>query len=110
MRSNSSGPTGAQAAASSCRAPAGIFPVLGWTQFAWRALAGENDMRIAFIGLGVMGYPMAGHLAKAGHAVTVHNRTMAKARQWQSAHGGALGETPAEAVRDAEIVCTCVGN
>jgi 3-hydroxyisobutyrate dehydrogenase len=67
-------------------------------------------MRIAFIGLGVMGYPMAGHLAKAGHAVTVYNRTAAKARQWVAAHGGMHRDTPAAAAAEAEIVCSCVGN
>jgi 3-hydroxyisobutyrate dehydrogenase-like beta-hydroxyacid dehydrogenase len=67
-------------------------------------------MRVAFLGLGVMGYPMAGHLAKAGHAVTVYNRTLAKAEQWVAAHGGKLGKTPAEAAAGAEIVFTCVGN
>jgi 3-hydroxyisobutyrate dehydrogenase len=67
-------------------------------------------MRVAFIGLGVMGYPMAGHLAKAGHAVTVYNRTGGKAKSWVEAHGGAARATPAEAAADAEIVFTCVGN
>jgi 3-hydroxyisobutyrate dehydrogenase len=67
-------------------------------------------MRVAFIGLGVMGYPMAGHLAKAGHAVTVYNRTGGKAKSWVETHGGASRATPAEAAADAEIVFTCVGN
>jgi 3-hydroxyisobutyrate dehydrogenase len=67
-------------------------------------------MRVAFIGLGVMGFPMAGHLAKAGHAVTVYNRTSAKARAWVEAHGGAWRETPAQAAAEAEIVFVCVGN
>jgi 3-hydroxyisobutyrate dehydrogenase-like beta-hydroxyacid dehydrogenase len=67
-------------------------------------------MRVAFLGLGVMGYPMAGHLAKAGHAVTVYNRSHAKAERWVAAHGGKLGKTPAEAAAAAEIVFTCVGN
>ncbi|HZS83774.1 MAG TPA: NAD(P)-dependent oxidoreductase [Stellaceae bacterium] len=67
-------------------------------------------MRVAFIGLGVMGYPMAGHLAKAGHAVTVYNRTAAKARSWVEAHGGAFAETPAKAAAAAEIAFVCVGN
>lgn len=66
--------------------------------------------RIAFLGLGVMGYPMAGHLAAAGHAVTVYNRTSAKAEKWVSEHGGTLGKTPAQAVKDAEFVMACVGN
>ncbi|MDA3888542.1 MAG: NAD(P)-dependent oxidoreductase [Allgaiera sp.] len=66
--------------------------------------------RIAFLGLGVMGYPMAGHLAAAGHTVTVYNRTSAKAEKWVSEHGGTLGKTPAQAVKDAEFVMACVGN
>jgi 3-hydroxyisobutyrate dehydrogenase len=65
---------------------------------------------VTFIGLGVMGYPMAGHLARAGHAVTVYNRTQAKAEQWISEHGGQRADTPAEAARQADVVFTCVGN
>lgn len=67
-------------------------------------------MRVAFIGLGVMGYPMAGHLAAAGHEVTVFNRTTAKAEQWLAQHKGKMAETPAAAARDAELVFVCVGN
>jgi 3-hydroxyisobutyrate dehydrogenase len=67
-------------------------------------------MKLAFLGLGVMGYPMAGHLAKAGHQVTVYNRTTAKAEAWVAEHGGARAGTPAEAATDAEIVFACVGN
>jgi 3-hydroxyisobutyrate dehydrogenase len=67
-------------------------------------------MKLAFLGLGVMGYPMAGHLAKAGHEVTVYNRTAAKAAQWVKEHGGQQRATPAEAASGAEIVFTCVGN
>ncbi|MDC6454850.1 NAD(P)-dependent oxidoreductase, partial [Planktomarina temperata] len=63
-----------------------------------------------FLGLGVMGYPMAGHLARAGHEVTVYNRTAAKAGAWASEHGGATGATPAEASKGAEMVMACVGN
>ena len=66
--------------------------------------------KLAFLGLGVMGYPMAGHLQSAGHAVTVFNRTTAKAEKWTAEHGGALGVTPFEAAQDAEIVLACVGN
>ena len=66
--------------------------------------------KVAFLGLGVMGYPMAGHLAKAGHEVTVFNRTAAKADSWVVEHGGAVGKTPAEAARGAEFVMACVGN
>ena len=66
--------------------------------------------RVAFIGLGVMGYPMAGHLAAKGHEVTVFNRTAAKAEAWTAQHGGARAETPAAAADGAEIVFACVGN
>ncbi|WP_298676088.1 NAD(P)-dependent oxidoreductase [uncultured Lentibacter sp.] len=66
--------------------------------------------KLAFLGLGVMGYPMAGHLAKAGHEVTVYNRTTAKAQAWVAEHGGALGETPAKAAQGADMVMACVGN
>ena len=65
---------------------------------------------VAFIGLGVMGFPMAGHLAAKGHDVTVYNRTGAKAERWTGAHGGKSAATPAEAARGAEFVFTCVGN
>jgi 3-hydroxyisobutyrate dehydrogenase len=67
-------------------------------------------MKLAFLGLGVMGFPMAGHLAKAGHEVTVYNRTATKAQAWASRYGGAARATAAEAAADAEIVFTCVGN
>ena len=67
-------------------------------------------MRVAFIGLGVMGFPMAGHLANAGLDVTVYNRTRAKAEAWVAAHGGQLAHTPAEAAKGAELVFACVGN
>jgi 3-hydroxyisobutyrate dehydrogenase len=67
-------------------------------------------MKLAFLGLGVMGAPMAGHLAKAAHNVTVYNRTAAKAQQWASTHGGNAANTPREAVAGAEIVLMCVGN
>lgn len=66
--------------------------------------------KVAFLGLGVMGYPMAGHLAKAGHDVAVYNRTTAKAEKWVAEHGGQLGKTPAEAAAGAELVMACVGN
>ncbi len=66
--------------------------------------------KLAFLGLGVMGYPMAGHLQSAGHDVTVYNRTTAKAEKWVGQHGGALGDTPAAAAEGAEIVFACVGN
>ena len=66
--------------------------------------------RVAFLGLGVMGYPMAGHLAQAGHAVTVYNRTAAKAAQWVAEHGHASAATPQAAAEGAAIVFACVGN
>ena len=65
---------------------------------------------VAFIGLGVMGYPMAGYISKGGHNVTVFNRTKSKAEKWISEYKGKLAETPAEAAKDAEYVFTCVGN
>ena len=65
---------------------------------------------VAFIGLGVMGYPMAGHLARAGHRVTVFNRTPAKAQSWVAEYAGACAATPREAALGAEFVFTCVGN
>lgn len=67
-------------------------------------------MRVAFVGLGVMGYPMAGYLAGAGHEVTVYNRTRARAEVWQTEHGGAIVATPAAAAANAEIVFCCVGD
>jgi len=66
--------------------------------------------KVAFLGLGVMGYPMAGHLARAGHAVTVYNRTPAKAQAWVAEFGGAHAATPREAVAGADLVFACVGN
>ena len=66
--------------------------------------------RVAFIGLGVMGYPMAGHLAQAGHQVTVYNRNTEKARRWSEQYGGSTADTPAAAAADAEFIFSCVGN
>jgi len=66
--------------------------------------------RVAFLGLGVMGYPMAGHLAAAGHKVTVYNRTAAKATEWVKTHGGTAAATPAAAAAGADLVFACVGN
>lgn len=67
--------------------------------------------KVAFIGLGVMGYPMAGHLkTKGGHDVTVYNRTAAKAEKWAAEFGGSHAPTPAEAARDCDFVFACVGN
>ena len=70
----------------------------------------SNPQSIAFIGLGVMGFPMAGHLSKAGHHVTVYNRSGSKAAQWLEKYGGSCAETPALAVAGASIVLSCVGN
>jgi 3-hydroxyisobutyrate dehydrogenase len=66
--------------------------------------------KLAFLGLGVMGFPMAGHLAAAGHEVTVYNRTAAKADNWVARHGGAAAATPKAAAAGAEMVFSCVGN
>ena len=65
---------------------------------------------VAFIGLGVMGYPMAGYISKAGHNVTVFNRTKSKAEKWINEYKGKMADTPAEAAKDAEYIFTCVGN
>ena len=67
-------------------------------------------VKIAFIGLGVMGGSMAGHLAAAGHGLTVYNRTRAKAEAWVAEHGGTLADSPAEAARGNQVVISCVGN
>ncbi len=66
--------------------------------------------RVAFLGLGVMGFPMAGHLARAGHQVSVYNRSAAKAQAWQAEYGGRAAATPAGAAAGAEFVFACVGN
>ncbi|MEI2804667.1 NAD(P)-dependent oxidoreductase [Albidovulum sp.] len=66
--------------------------------------------KVAFLGLGVMGFPMAGHLAAKGHEVTVYNRTPAKAAAWVARHGGRAAATPREAAAGAELVMACVGN
>ncbi|ASG08786.1 2-hydroxy-3-oxopropionate reductase [Vibrio anguillarum] len=67
-------------------------------------------MKVSFIGLGVMGYPMAGHLKNAGFDVSVYNRTQAKAQQWSQQYHGHAAQTVAECVQDADVVLTCVGN
>src|SRR5919108_368206 len=67
-------------------------------------------MEVSFLGLGVMGFPMAGHLKKGGHEVTVYNRTQAKAQKWVETHGGKAATTPAEATKGQDIVFSCVGN
>ncbi len=66
--------------------------------------------KVAFLGLGVMGYPMAGHLAAAGHEVCVYNRTVAKAEAWASEHKGRFAATPLEAAQGCDFVMSCVGN
>jgi 3-hydroxyisobutyrate dehydrogenase-like beta-hydroxyacid dehydrogenase len=65
---------------------------------------------VAFLCLGTMGYPMAGHLAKAGHEVAVYNRTAARAEAWAAEHGGKVAATPAEAAEGADFVLACTGN
>ena len=77
-----------------------------------------HDVKIAFLGLGVMGYPMAGHLQKAGYKVTVYNRTAEKAKKWAAEYAEEYAgkydrhqaRTPADAAKNADIVCACVGN
>ena len=66
--------------------------------------------KVSFIGLGVMGFPMAGHLQNAGYQVTVYNRSQNKAENWVKQYGGAMASTPAKAVKDSDIVFVCVGN
>ena len=69
-----------------------------------------DKQKVAFLGLGVMGFPMAGHLANAGHDVTVYNRTVARAQAWVEKYRGSRAETPAAAAKGAAIVFSCVGN
>ncbi|MGA0611349.1 NAD(P)-dependent oxidoreductase [Caldimonas sp. KR1-144] len=80
------------------------------TPAAAKTYASAASKRVAFLGLGVMGHPMAGHLTRAGHQVTVYNRTAAKAAQWAQMYGGKTAATPREAAAGAEIVFACVGN
>ena len=75
-----------------------------------RTYEATTPVDVAFIGLGVMGFPMAGHLARAGHNVTVYNRSAAKAQAWVDEFGGAHAPTPREAAAKADIVFSCVGN
>jgi len=70
----------------------------------------ESVKNVSFIGLGVMGYPMAGHLSKAGYSVRVYNRSKDKASKWVEKHGGAQADTPAEVASGADVVFACVGN
>ena len=69
-----------------------------------------QQQRIAFIGLGAMGFPMAGHLQRAGFETCVYNRTTEKAERWVETYGGSMASTPRDAAHDADIVCVCVGN
>ena len=66
--------------------------------------------KVAFIGLGVMGYPMAGYISKGGHDVTVYNRTKAKAEKWVKEYKGKIADTPMDAAKDCDFIFTCVGN
>jgi 3-hydroxyisobutyrate dehydrogenase len=76
----------------------------------WGCLGALSMAKIAFLGLGVMGFPMAGHLARAGHAVCVYNRAPGKAEKWLAQYPGASAPTPAQAAQDADVVLSCVGN
>jgi 3-hydroxyisobutyrate dehydrogenase len=69
-----------------------------------------SDLKVSFLGLGVMGYPMAGHLASNGYDVCVYNRTASKAQSWVKQHGGRMAATPSEAAQGADFVFCCVGN
>ena len=66
--------------------------------------------KVSFIGLGVMGYPMAGYISKAGHNVTVYNRTKTKAEKWAKEYKGNVANTPMDAAKDSDFIFTCVGN
>ncbi|MBZ9610384.1 NAD(P)-dependent oxidoreductase [Rheinheimera maricola] len=70
----------------------------------------NSENKVAFIGLGVMGYPMAGYLQQKGYQVTVYNRTLAKAEKWAAQYGGGFAQTPAAAAQGATLVFLCVGN
>ena len=70
----------------------------------------SQQIKVAFIGLGVMGYPMAGHLQQRGYQVTVYNRTASKAQDWVAQYGGNAAQTPAQAAAGADVVMLCVGN
>ena len=84
--------------------------IKGNNDYARYKRTGKHMAKIAFIGIGVMGGPIAGHLAKAGHDLTVYNRTRAKAEAWAAKYGGSIADNPAEAARDKEIVISCVVN
>ena len=80
------------------------------SSIASKTYESTTPKKVAFLGLGVMGFPMAGHLARAGHSVTVYNRSAAKAQAWVAEFGGAAKPTPREAAAGADIVFCCVGN
>ena len=80
------------------------------TVMSTRTYEPTTARRVAFLGLGVMGHPMAGHLARAGHATTVYNRSAAKAAAWVAEYGGAAAATPRQAAAGADVVFACVGN
>ncbi len=80
------------------------------SSIAAKTYESTTPKKVAFLGLGVMGFPMAGHLAQAGHSVTVYNRSAAKAQAWTAEFGGAAKPTPREAAAGADIVFCCVGN
>ena len=73
-------------------------------------MAATSPNKVAFVGLGTMGFPMAGHLQTAGYATTVFNRTTEKAANWSAKFGGRYGSDPADAATDADVVMVCVGN
>jgi len=75
-----------------------------------KSTADKTTMQTAYLGLGVMGYPMAGHLASHGYAVCVYNRTAAKATAWTQDYAGHCASTPAAAAKGADVVFACVGN
>lgn len=80
------------------------------TSIGERSYSSVSPMKLAFLGLGVMGYPIAGHLSRAGHSVTVYNRTAAKAAAWCAEFKGQQAHTPREAAKSADFVIACVGN
>ena len=87
-----------------------MHPALTHLAFRRNSLYAENMAKIAFIGLGVMGGPIAGHLLAAGHELSVYNRSMSKTRAWSEHYGGIASISPAQAAEDADIVISCVGN
>src|SRR5450631_4226607 len=108
-------------APSTCRSYSHGRPRLRTPTASWRPFSIGKPMSsrtyesipardVAFLGLGVMGFPMAGHLAAAGHRVTVYNRTATKASEWVTKHGGKSAQTPAQAAKGADFVFACVGN